>query len=202
MDEATRMNIFEPFFTTKGERGTGLGMAMVYGTIKRHSAAIEIDSALGAGKTVSLIFGAAAGVVTDDTTYFTAARAPESIRVLVIDDDPLLTTSLCDTLEMDGHAVTVAPGGQEGIDAFAAAQRDARRFHLVITDLGMPHVDGRKVSEAIKAMSPGTPVVMLTGWGQRLIAENDVPPHVDRILNKPPKLREIRAAVAELPMFN
>jgi CheY-like chemotaxis protein len=60
----------------------------------------------------------------------------------------------------------------------------------------MPYVDGSKVSGAIKSLSPSTPVILLTGWGQRLVAEGEVPPHVDRVLNKPPKLRELREALA------
>ena len=60
----------------------------------------------------------------------------------------------------------------------------------------MPDLDGRKVAGAIKETSPTTPVLLLTGWGQRLVAEEDVPSHVDRVLNKPPKLRELRAALA------
>ena len=62
----------------------------------------------------------------------------------------------------------------------------------------MPHVDGRRVAAAIKAASATTPVIMLTGWGQRLVAENDVPPHVNRVLNKPPRLTDLRAALYEL----
>ena len=62
----------------------------------------------------------------------------------------------------------------------------------------MPYVDGRRVAAAVKAASPRTPVVLLTGWGQRLVAEGDIPPHVDRVLNKPPRLMELRAALAEL----
>jgi CheY-like chemotaxis protein len=69
---------------------------------------------------------------------------------------------------------------------------------VVITALGMPYVDGRKVAASVKSASPDTPVILLTGRGQRLVAEQDVPPHVDRVLNKPPKLRELRAALAEL----
>ena len=68
----------------------------------------------------------------------------------------------------------------------------------MITDLGMPYVDGRKVSSAIKSASPLTPVILLTGWGQRLIEKGDAPSDVDRVLNKPPKLRDLRAALAEL----
>jgi len=59
-------------------------------------------------------------------------------------------------------------------------------------------VDGRKVATAIKHESPSTPVILLTGWGQRLVAEGDIPPNVDRVLNKPPKLKELRAALVEL----
>jgi len=69
-------------------------------------------------------------------------------------------------------------------------------FPVVITDLGMPYVDERKVSNAIKTAAPGTIVLLLTGWGQRLVADGDVPPHVDRVLSKPPKLRELREALA------
>jgi CheY-like chemotaxis protein len=71
-------------------------------------------------------------------------------------------------------------------------------FDLVITDLGMPRVDGRKVAEAIKTASPTTPLIMLTGWGQRLIDENDVPANIDRVLSKPPRLPQLRAAIADL----
>ncbi len=66
----------------------------------------------------------------------------------------------------------------------------------MITDLGMPHVDGRKVAATIKASVPTTVVLMLTGWGRRLVAEGDVPPGVDQVLSKPPKLIELRAAFA------
>ena len=66
----------------------------------------------------------------------------------------------------------------------------------MITDLGMPYVDGRKVAEAVKAASPSTPVLLLTGWGQRLVDEGDIPPHVDRVLSKPPNLRALREALA------
>jgi CheY-like chemotaxis protein len=62
----------------------------------------------------------------------------------------------------------------------------------------MPYVDGRRVAAAVKAASSATPVIMLTGWGQRLLAESDMPPHVNRVLNKPPRLQELRAALAEL----
>jgi CheY-like chemotaxis protein len=101
-------------------------------------------------------------------------------------------------LELDGHVVVTANGGQEGIDVFRSSLAGRERFAAVITDLGMPHVDGRKVAAAIKAASSSTPVILLTGWGQRLVAEGDIPPNVDRVLNKPPKLRDLRTTLADV----
>ena len=116
--------------------------------------------------------------------------------MLLIDDDPLLLKSLRDSLESDGHQVTTASGGQAGINAFVESHAAGTPFPVVITDLGMPHVDGRKVAATIKASVPSTFVVMLTGWGRRLVAEGDVPPGVDHVLSKPPKLTELRSVLA------
>jgi len=196
MDEQTRRRCLEPFFTTKGERGTGLGLAMVYGITRRHNAEIEIESAVGKGTTVRLSFplpsGSAGGASTSETS---PNRNVPRMRILIVDDDPLVIRSLTDALESEGHEITAANGGQAGIDAFRAAPK-GREFGAVITDLGMPYVDGRKVASAIKAISAATPVIMLTGWGQRLLAEGDIPPHVDCVLSKPPKLGDLQAAFA------
>ena len=198
MDDATRRRCLEPFFTTKGERGTGLGLAMVYGMIQRHSAEMEIDSTPGVGTTMRLIFPAYSPAFVSTVRIATPQVVTQRLRILLVDDDPLLIKSLNDTLEADGHVITVANGGQAGIDAFTAAARTPERFSVVITDLGMPYVDGRKVAAAVKGVSARTPVIMLTGWGQRMLAEDDVPTHVDRLLSKPPRLHELRAALADL----
>jgi DNA-binding NtrC family response regulator len=108
----------------------------------------------------------------------------------------LVLKSLRDTLEADGHLVITANGGQKGIDAFRAAQEKSESYSVVITDLGMPYIDGRRVASAVKYASPSTPVILLTGWGQRLAAEGELTPHVDCVLNKPPKLCELREALA------
>jgi signal transduction histidine kinase/DNA-binding response OmpR family regulator len=197
MDEDTRRRCLEPFYTTKGERGTGLGLAMVYGMIQRHSAELEIDSVAGQGTTVRLSFPAHTSSLVSTTTQTMRAVVGRRLRILLVDDDPMLIKSLQDTLQEDGHVITATHGGQAGIDAFAAGQRRGEPVDLVITDLGMPHVDGRKVAAAIKALSAKTPVILLTGWGQRLIAANDMPDHVNKVLAKPPRLHELRAALAE-----
>jgi len=198
MDEDTRRRCLEPFFTTKGERGTGLGLAMVYGMVRRHSAELEVDSTLHRGTTMRITFAAAHAVATTAAPAAAAETTPRPLSVLIVDDDPLVLESLGATLGSDGHRVTAADGGQAGVDAFTEAHGRGATFDVVITDLGMPHIDGRRVAAAIKAVSPGTPVILLTGWGQRLVDDGDIPAHVDHVLNKPPKLRDLRAALASV----
>jgi PAS domain S-box-containing protein len=194
MDEETRKRCLEPFFTTKGTRGTGMGLAMVYGVAQRHAATLELESEPGKGTLVRLAFN----VAPDEPAVTSGRHKPPvgSMKILVVDDDPLLLKSLRDALESDGHDVTVANGGQAGIDAFLASHAAGAPYPVVITDLGMPHVDGSKVAATVKATLPATFVVMLTGWGRRLVVESEMPPGVDVVLSKPPKIAELRTTLA------
>jgi PAS domain S-box-containing protein len=198
MDEETRRRCLEPFFTTKGERGTGLGLAMVFGTVQRHSAELEIESMPGAGTTVRLVFAAPGVAAAESAPPEAGAASLPRLRLLLVDDDPVLLKSLRDALETDGHAILAANGGEDGIAVFRASQERGEAVDAVITDLGMPYVDGRRVAAAVKEASPATPVILLTGWGRRLAADGEIPSHVDRVLAKPPKLREVREALAQL----
>jgi signal transduction histidine kinase/ActR/RegA family two-component response regulator len=195
MDEETRRHCLEPFFTTKGERGSGLGLAMVYGIAQRHAMEIDIVSAPGKGTTFRLTFPLQG--VTISEPRVTGPQAPSPSRILLIDDDPLLLTSLRDVLMSDGHEVETANGGRQGVDAFLESQNAGKPFPVVITDLGMPHFDGRAVAAAIATASPGTPIIMLTGWGQRLAATGEIPPEVAGVLSKPPRLNELRQALLQ-----
>jgi CheY-like chemotaxis protein len=197
MDEEMRRRCLEPFFTTKGERGTGLGLAMVFGIAQRHGAELEIDSTPGEGTTVRLVF-AVAEVVVPGRGPVAPIQMPSRLHLLLVDDDPVLIESLRNALETDGHRVVAANGGEAAIARFRDSISSGEHYAAVITDLGMPHVDGRKVAAAVKAISPTTPVIMLTGWGRKMAAESEIPSGVDRILAKPPKLREVREALAQL----
>jgi CheY-like chemotaxis protein len=196
MSEDTRNRCLEPFFTTKGERGTGLGLAMVYGMAQRHRAGLEIDSAPGKGTVVRLTFPAAQKIEARQAVDL--PRPVPRLRILLVDDDPLLLKSLRNVLESEGHSVTTADGGQRGIDEFLAARARGDSFPVVITDLGMPNVNGRVVAAAIKSAAPEAAVILLTGWGQRLSEERELPEHVNRVLGKPPRLAELRSTLAEL----
>ncbi len=195
MDESTRRHCLEPFFSTKKHRGgTGLGLAMVYGTMERHQGRIEIESEPGKGATMRLIFPArTSAVVTPpkpsaDTTLTPTA----SLRVLCIDDEPLLRELLGEILRCCHHEVETADGGQAGVDAFIAAQKAGHPFDVVVTDLGMPHIDGRQVTEQIKAISPATPVILLTGWGTMLDEDGErQSAQVDAVVCKPPRRTEL-----------
>ena len=198
MDAETLRRCLEPFFTTKGERGTGMGLAMIYGMAQRHRALMNIRSEPGRGTTISLDFPVAVSEKSPTMRVLALKMPANPARLLLVDDDALILESLGNTLGSDGHFIVTADGGQAGIDTFAASLVDGKHFAAVITDLGMPHVDGRRVAAAIKAASPTTPVIMLTGWGQRLMDDHEMPQDVDRVLNKPPTLAELRKALSEL----
>ena len=132
------------------------------------------------------------------TTPPAAAAPSRSLRLLIVDDDAAVMEPMRIALDRDGHKVTAAEGGQAGIDAFHEAQRINQPYDVVITDLGMPYVDGRQVIESVRAASADTRIILLTGWGQNFAGSEDQALPVDRLLSKPTRLRELRAVLAEL----
>jgi signal transduction histidine kinase/ActR/RegA family two-component response regulator/HAMP domain-containing protein len=195
MDEETRRRCLEPFFSTKGTRGTGLGLAMVYGIMERHDGSIEIDSRPGKGTRMRLVFP----VRQPSLDVAPARMEPEiplpPLHILFVDDEPLLRELVKETLETVGHHVDVADCGQRGLEAFLLKFEGDAPYDVVITDLGMPHMDGRELSRAIRAASPDTPIIMLTGWGTMMKTDSDLPALVDAVLSKPPKLADLLGAL-------
>ena len=198
MDEKTRKRCLEPFFSTKGGRGTGLGLAMVYGVVERHEGRIEIDSAPGKGTTMRLIFPIRK-INSLQHVESEKIAPPGPFHVLCIDDEPSMRELLHEMLRHDGHRVEMADGGKSGLAAFQAAQQRGQPFDVVITDLGMPFVDGREVVTTLKKQSPETPIIMLTGWGEFMKKEDILLTQVAGILGKPPRIREIRALFSQVP---
>jgi len=192
MDEATRARVFEPFFTTKDPgRGTGLGLAMVYGAAQRHKAVLDIESRPGEGTRVRLEFAATQAKPRQIRTAKAEDIPP--LRVLLVDDDPAVLNSTQFVLELDGHAVVTADGGNAGIEALQNASQSGQGFDIMVTDLGMPYVDGNQVARAAKEMSPSTTVVLLTGWGAKMGDGDDRSAHVDFVLAKPFDVDELRS---------
>ena len=193
MDEQTQKRCLEPFFSTKGKRGTGLGLAMVYGVVERHEGKIEIQSKPGEGTTMRLFFPVRKVELSDTTEIIDNGQPVGPFRILCIDDEPALRILIQEMLQREGHNIEMADGGQAGINAFRGALMRKAPFDLVMTDLGMPMVDGNAVARAIKSESAVTPVIMLTGWGAFLKSDGDVVTQVDGVLSKPPRLKEIRS---------
>lgn len=195
MDAETLRHCLEPFFTTKGEGGTGLGLPMVFGVMQRHEGDIQVESEKGAGSTFRLLFPVAVLAAGDrgEEALEGEAVAPVPLRVLCIDDEPLLRGLLQELLARDGHKVEVADGPRLGMAAFLRARAEERPFDVVVTDLGMPYIDGLEVARMVKAASPQTGVVLLSGWGAG--GPDKLPPHVDVALAKPPKLGLLRDAL-------
>jgi signal transduction histidine kinase/CheY-like chemotaxis protein len=191
MDEEVRRRAIEPFFTTKGAQGNGLGLAMVYGTMRRHDGDLQLESEPGQGTTARLIFPIRRVAWKTKTE---ARRVPmASRRVLLIDDDPRVRQVLGMMLQEMGHQVTVASGGVEGLALFEAALQAGEPYDLVLTDLGMPGMPGSEVARRLKEISPTTPLAVLTGWGQEA-----KPQEADAALGKPVTWQELRALLARL----
>jgi signal transduction histidine kinase/CheY-like chemotaxis protein len=192
MEEKVRQHCLEPFFSTKlTTGGTGLGLAMVYGMVKRHDGGIEIESAPNQGTCVRLIFPVRDRPITAVRPQNTLQETCRSLRILCIDDEPELRQLMADLLEVHHHKVTVASSGKEGLEIFRANLRGIEPFEIVITDLGMPDMDGHHLARAIKAESPHTPIIMLTGWGAMMKADGETAPEVDAVLSKPPRIQEL-----------
>jgi GAF domain-containing protein/FixJ family two-component response regulator/anti-sigma regulatory factor (Ser/Thr protein kinase) len=190
MTDEVRQRIFDPFFTTKGERGTGLGLSVVYGILTRHNAEVEVRSAPGAGSTFILRFPPAPEGLGEAPAR-PAPRAGRKGRILVIDDEKEIGQVLADLLTRDGHQVVVTTSGEAGLERLGEEP-----FDLVITDLGMPGISGWEVARLVKQLRPGTPVAMVTGWGDRIDPVEAESRGVDCVLAKPFKRDTVREAVS------
>jgi len=192
MDEKTRQRCLEPFFSTKAQRGgTGLGLAMVYGMIQRHEGTIEIDSTPGSGTCIRLTFPIREKISPAGRSPLPRAKQKRSLNILCIDDDAQVRQLLNDCLTHFNHRVMVASGGKQGVEMFRNATLKREPYDVVITDLGMPDIDGHHVARTIKAESPKTPVVMMTGWGTIMKEDGETAPEVDAVVGKPPHMQEL-----------
>jgi CheY-like chemotaxis protein len=191
MTEETRQRCLEPFFSTKGERGSGLGLPMVYGTVKRHRGTLDLNSAVGAGTRVTLSFPAESA--TEAEAPRRRALPARSLDVLVVDDEPMARDVMAQYLTGDGHRVQTASNGHEGLEQFKGGH-----FDVVLTDQAMPGLNGGELAGLIKALAPTVPVILATGFGDILEATDGQPAGVDLILTKPVSMAVLRETLAEL----
>ena len=192
MSAEVQQRCLEPFFTTKGAQGTGLGLAVVYGIVRRHGGTVTVESQAGRGTTFTLRLPAhqEAPVEHADTTTPTPARR---LRVLVVEDEPLVLDTVVECLTADGHTVVSAASGRQALEKFTADD-----FDVVLTDWAMPGMNGDQLAGAIKRLSPASPVIVLSGFGDTLQPSAGTPANVDAVLSKPVTLDALRAALAQV----
>ncbi len=156
MTEEVRAHAFEPMYSTKGASGNGMGLAVAGSIVQAHGGRIEVDSAPGTGTVMRLSLPRAPRETPSDSD---GRRAPTaSLRVLVVDDEPRVGHVLSRLLGLRGHTVAVATSGAD-----ALARPDLGAFDAVITDLGMPDMNGRELAARLRERCPALPVVLLTG---------------------------------------
>jgi PAS domain S-box-containing protein len=202
MTEEIRRHLFDPFFTTKGQSGTGLGMSVAYGIVTRHKGTIEVSSAIGMGTKFILEFPCCdADALQHEDEEPAIPLASRRGRILVIDDEAPIAQLLEDALGGDGHSVEIANSGEEGLKMAALSEYD-----LVMTDLGMPDMSGWEVAARIREATPELPVILVTGWGTALSAEEVTGSGVAAVVHKPFEIQDLlqtannvlqRAAVAQ-----
>ncbi len=192
MSDEVRRRIFEPFFSTKGPKGTGLGLAMVYGIVARHGGEVAVESREGRGSRFTIRLPVGSGRAEPGTAPL-ALAGNAGARILVVDDEEHVRDALADMLRLTHHEVVVAAQGHEALECFRAAP-----FDLVLTDLAMPGMSGWQVAQAVKELRPDVPVVLVTGWGVELPAEQLRANGVDRVMTKPFRIDDVHAVIGGL----
>jgi len=190
MDRHAAGHCLEPFFTTKGASGTGLGLSMVQAIVQRHGGSLKIDSKQDAGTTVRMRFPVSTDVVNGEYKPEADPGPFPPARVLVVDDEVRSRTLVAGLLEADGHDIKMAESGQEGLEIIRE-----ENFDLVIMDRAMPLISGDDVALELKKIRPGTPVIMLTGFGEIMKDNSELPPGVSRVMTKPVTGKDLRCVM-------
>jgi signal transduction histidine kinase len=188
MTDAERERCLEPFFSTKGERGTGLGLAVVYGIVQRHGGTIDIHSVKGLGTTFEIRLPAATTLASEAPAACT--EVDRALRILVVDDQEIICELIAEYLQGDGHHVVFSTSAKQALERF----RDGA-FDLVITDQSMPEMNGVQLASAIKQHEPPVPVILLTGFGEEMQAKGTRPEDIDLVVGKPVSAADLRNAI-------
>lgn len=195
MDKTTQERIFEPFFTTKEMgRGTGLGLASVYGIVKAHNGYIEVESYQGRGTTFS-IYLPATGKKILDTGDIEQEIMEGTGTILIVDDEAMVLDVGASLLEALGYNVLQAPGGKEAVDI---CRDHPGPIDLVVLDLIMPDMGGGEVFDRIKEMRPGLKVLLSSGYNVDGQASRILDRGCDGFIQKPFDINQLSAKIKDI----
>jgi CheY-like chemotaxis protein len=194
MDARTRERIFEPFFTTKEMgRGTGLGLASVYGIVKGHGGYIEVESAPGRGSEFRIFLPASSESPPEPAA---APPPPRSERcLLLVDDEQTVLAVAGDMLSRLGYTVLPATGGEEALRVFAAHRG---RISAVMLDLVMPGLSGVEVFERLRRLDPRLKVVLASGYSSEGEADRLLAQGAAAFLQKPFTIQQLAEVLTGL----
>ncbi len=188
MEEETQNKLFYPFFTTKKSRGSGMGLAVVYGILLRHHVDISVESAPGKGSKFLFKFNMV------DQADLTAQPEPAPLdlgrlSILLIDDDSNLLDVVGDMIDYLDHDCIKAVGGKEALRIL-----ENQSFDLVVTDLGMPDIGGWDVADFCRQVYPDMPIILISGWGAQIDC-SEAMEKVDAVLPKPFMINEFKNVI-------
>jgi CheY-like chemotaxis protein len=197
MDEKTRLKIFEPFFTTKEPgKGTGLGMAIVYGIVSQHKGHIAVYSEPGTGTTFRIYIPLLETMIAaSEEQAATVAPAGGSETILVAEDDPALARLLETVLTGSGYKVISASDGREAVEKFRKA---AGEVDLVLLDMVMPNMRGKEAGELIRALDPKVRLLYTSGYTNDIVLTGDLLRENVDFLVKPVHSQELLQKIREL----
>ncbi len=194
MTPAIKERIFEPFFTTKPVgRGTGMGLASVIGTVNSHRGGIVVDTELGKGTTFRVFLPLAASELQRENPETTAALTRHGLRILVVEDEPLVLLMVTDMLKSGGHEVTGATGGHEALDVY---RKGWREFDLILLDLVMPEIDGYHTFQELRSVNPAARVLLSSGFSPDGKIQAALEEGAKGLLQKPYEKSQLDAMIA------
>lgn len=193
MSDDVKQRAAEPFFSTKPPPHKGMGMTRAASTVRCHGGDIRVESEPGMGTRVSLAFPSREVPATAAQTM-PPSGAPRHLNVIVVDDDRATREIIAFAASSSGHRVTVAANAEQCLEHMKQAP-----FDVAVVDLAMPGMRGDELATVVARTHPLTAVVMLTGFGDIMMEEKDIPDHVDILIPKPVSAKELLAVLEKAP---
>jgi PAS domain S-box-containing protein len=197
MDAETQGHIFEPFFSTKElGKGTGLGLASVYGLVKQSGGCISFQSKLGHGTTFIIYLPESAGEMpTKPQAALPTVRTQGSETILVVEDEDQIRDMVCQYLQQNGYSVLHA---QNGKDALEIAQRYRGSIHLLLTDVVMPEMSGHELARDLRRVRPRCKILLTSGYPEHAAVSEQASNQSAETLQKPYALNQLARKIREL----